>query len=159
MPIWSARAIWTGSWRATCGPFRPRSGSSCASACPLGVAPPFCRTSSPPFVRRDPDVQVVLHEAPVPQLGDLAASSVTDFCLMHIPSDLTNLSYELVMHERILLISHRDHPWPRDWTAPAPPPPLRDLRRLEHERIIMLPEDWRLSKLLYNTFSVRMWSR
>ena len=53
---------------------------------------------------------MVLHEAPVPQLGDLAASSVTDFCLMHIPSDLTDLSYELVMHERILLIAHRDPP-------------------------------------------------
>ena len=31
----------------------------------------------PKFVRFFPDVQVVLHEAPVPQLGDLAASSVT----------------------------------------------------------------------------------
>ena len=51
----------------------------------------------PLFTKQYSDVQVVLHEAPVPQLGDLAASSVTDFCLMHIPSDLTNLSYELVM--------------------------------------------------------------
>ena len=102
------------------------------------------------------DVQVVLHEAPVPQLGDLAASSVTDFCLMHIPSDLTNLSYELVMHERILLISHRDHPLAQGLDSPCSAPlPFEDLRRLEHERIIMLPEDWRLSKLLYNTFSVQ----
>ena len=106
-------------------------------------------------MRQDPDVQVVLHEAPVPQLGDLAASSVTDFCLMHIPSDLTNLSYELVMHERILLISHRDHPLAQGLDSPCSAPlPFGDLRRLEHERIIMLPEDWRLSKLLYNTFSV-----
>ncbi len=80
----------------------------------------------PTFVRQDPDVQVVLHEAPVPQLGDLAASSVTDFCLMHIPSDLTNLSYELVMHERILLISHRDHPLAAGAGQPLlRPPPLR----------------------------------
>ena len=28
------------------------------------------------------------------------------------------------------------------------------LRQLEHERIVMLPSDWRLAKLLYNTFSV-----
>ena len=110
----------------------------------------------PTFVRQDPDVQVVLHEAPVPQLGDLAASSVTDFCLMHIHSDLTNLSYELVMHERILLISHRDHPLAQGLDSPCSAPlPFGDLRRLEHERIIMLPEDWRLSKLLYNTFSVQ----
>ena len=88
----------------------------------------------PRFVQFYPEVQVVLHEAPVPQLGNLAASSVTDFCLMHIPSDLTDLSYELVMHERI---------------------PFGDLRRLEKERLMMLPEDWRLSKLLYNMFSVQ----
>ena len=31
----------------------------------------------PRFVQFYPEVQVVLHEAPVPQLGDLAASSVT----------------------------------------------------------------------------------
>ena len=31
----------------------------------------------PAFTRQYPDVQVVLHEAPVPQLGNLAASSVT----------------------------------------------------------------------------------
>jgi len=75
---------------------------------------------------------------------------------MHIPSDLTNLSYELVMHERILLISHRDHPLAQGLDSPCSAPlPFGDLRRLEHERIIMLPEDWRLSKLLYNTFSVQ----
>ena len=69
---------------------------------------------------------MVLHEAPVPQLGNLAASSVTDFCLMHIPSDLTDLSYELVMHERVLLVAHRDHPWSGGWTAPGTAPsPLR----------------------------------
>ena len=32
--------------------------------------------------------------------------------------------------------------------------PFPDLRLLERERVIMLPAGWRLSKLLYNTFSV-----
>ena len=110
----------------------------------------------PRFVQFYPEVQVVLHEAPVPQLGNLAASSVTDFCLMHIPSDLTDLSYELVMHERILLIAHRDHPLVRGLESPCDAPlPFGDLRRLEKERLMMLPEDWRLSKLLYNMFSVQ----
>ena len=109
----------------------------------------------PRFVQSYPDVQVVLHEAPVPQLGNLAASSVTDFCLMHIPSDLTDLSYELVMHERVLLIAHRDHPLVQGIVSPSDHPlPFGDLRRLERERLMMLPEDWRLSKLLHNTFSV-----
>ena len=110
----------------------------------------------PRFVQSYPDVQVVLHEAPVPQLGDLAASSITDFCLMHIPSNLTDLSYELVMHERILLIAHRDHPLVRglvsSWDRPLP---FGDLRRLEKERLMMLPDDWRLTKLLHNMFSVQ----
>ena len=35
------------------------------------------------------------------------------------------------------------------------PLPFGDLRRLEKERLMMLPEDWRLSKLLYNMFSVQ----
>ncbi len=109
----------------------------------------------PRFAPMYPEVQVVLHEAPVPQLGDLASGNVTDFCLMHIPSNLEELSYELVMHERILLIAHSNHPLVRGqhstWDAPLP---FHDLRQLEHERLMMLPGDWRLSRLLYNTFSV-----
>ena len=110
----------------------------------------------PRFAAKYPDVQVVLHEAPVPQLGNLAASSVTDFCLMHTPGNLTDLSYELVMHERILLISHKDHPLVKGLDGPCSAPlPFGDLRQLEHERLMMLPEDWRLSRLLYNTFNVQ----
>lgn len=109
----------------------------------------------PLFAGQYPDVQVVLHEAPVPELGSLAAGSVTDFCVMHIPGDLTELTYELVMREHVFLIGSRDHPLVRGlestYEAPAPFP---DLRLLEHERMIMLPPDWRLSKLLRNTFSV-----
>lgn len=108
----------------------------------------------PRFTQQYPEVQVVLHEAPVPQLGELAASSITDFCLMHIPSHLEELTYELVMQERILLIAHRDHPLLRGVEYPFAAPLPFDLRLLEHERLMMLPEDWRLSKLLYNMFSV-----
>lgn len=109
----------------------------------------------PAFTEQFPDVQVVLHEAPVPELGDLAAANALDFCIMHIPGELTELTYELVMRERIFLIGHRDHPLLRgmDSTYHAPKP-FPDLRLLEHERVIMLPPDWRLSKLLHNTFSV-----
>ena len=114
----------------------------------------------PRFAAKYPDVQVVLHEAPVPQLGNLAASSVTDFCLMHTPGNLTDLSYELVMHERILLISHKDHPLVKGLDSPCSAPlPFGDLRQLEHERLMMLPEDWRLSRLLYTPSTSRTWSR
>ena len=109
----------------------------------------------PRFAEEYPDVQVVLHEVPVPDLVDLAAGSVIDFCIMHIPTDLSELTYELVMQERIFLLSHKDHPLVRgirsSYDNPAHFP---DLRLLEKERIIMLPSDWRLSKLLHNTFSV-----
>ena len=109
----------------------------------------------PRFAEEYPDVQVVLHEVPVPDLVDLAAGSVIDFCIMHIPPDLSELTYELVMQERIFLLSHKDHPLVRgirsSYDNPAHFP---DLRLLEKERIIMLPSDWRLSKLLHNTFSV-----
>ena len=109
----------------------------------------------PRFALDYPDVQVVLHEVPVPELVDLAAGSVIDFCIMHIPSDLSELTYELVMQERIFLISHKDHPLVRGiHSSYESPCHFPDLRMLEKERIIMLPPDWRLSKLLHNTFSV-----
>jgi len=52
-------------------------------------------------------------------------------------------------------VCHRDHPGLRGLDSSCrSPKPFPDLRLLEHERLIMLPADWRLSKLLYNTFSV-----
>ena len=109
----------------------------------------------PRFAQDYPDVQVVLHEVPVPELVDLAAGSVIDFCIMHIPTDLSELTYELVMQERIFLLSHRDHPLVKGLhSSPDAPLHFPDLRLLEKERIIMLPPDWRISKMLHNTFSV-----
>jgi len=109
----------------------------------------------PLFARQYPDVQVVLHEVPVPDLVDLAAGSVIDFCIMHIPADLSELTCELVMQERVLLVGHRDHPLLRGMESSYDTPGhFPDLRLLEHERIIMLPPDWRISKLLQNTFAV-----
>ncbi len=109
----------------------------------------------PAFTRQYPDVQVVLHEAPVPELEQLAADSVTDFCVMQIPNNMTDLSYELAMQEHVFLVGHRDHPLLRGRNStPDCPEPFGSLRPLERERLIMLPPDWRLTKLLQNTFSV-----
>ena len=109
----------------------------------------------PAFTRHYPDVQVVLHEAPVPELEQLAANSITDFCVMQIPNDLNDLSYELVMRERVFLVGHRDHPLLQGRNSTCEQPePFGSLRPLERERLIMLPPDWRLAKLLKNTFSV-----
>lgn len=109
----------------------------------------------PDFTKQFPSVQVVLHEATVPELGELAAANVLDFCIMHIPSDLAELTYELVMQERIFLICSRKHTLVQGMNSTYhDPKPFSDLRLLEYERVIMLPPDWRLSKLLHNTFSV-----
>ena len=109
----------------------------------------------PSFAKEFPDVQVVLHEAPVPELGDLAAANVLDFCIMQIPQDVSELTYELVMRERVLLVGHKDNPlFHGGRSSYEDPKPFTDLRLLERERVIMLPEEWRLSKLLHNTFSV-----
>ena len=109
----------------------------------------------PLFEEQYPDVQVVLHEAPVPELGELAEANVIDFCVMQPPDNLTELTYEPVMRERIFLVVHRDHPLLQglDSTYDAPRP-FPNLRLLERERVMLLPPDWRLSKLLYNVFSV-----
>jgi len=109
----------------------------------------------PLFAKQYPDVQVVLHEAPVPELGELAAGNQLDFCIMHIPGDLTDLTYELVMREHVFLIGHKDHPLLRGMNSTYhDPKPFPDLKQLEQQRIIMLPSDWRLSKLLHNTFAI-----
>ena len=109
----------------------------------------------PSFEEQYPDVQVVLHEAPVPELGALAEANVIDFCIMQVPDSLEELTYEPVMRERVFLVGRRDHPMLQglesSWDDPRPFP---DLRLLERERLIMLPENWRLSKQLYNLFSV-----
>ena len=100
----------------------------------------------PAFTRQYPDVQVILHEAPVPQLEELAVGGVVDFCLMQIPDNLAELTYETVMREHVFLVGHRDHPLleglESSFQAPRPFP---DLRLLERERLMMLPSDWRLS--------------
>lgn len=109
----------------------------------------------PLFTKLYPDVQVVLHEVPIPDLVDLAASSAADFCIMYVPADLSELTYEPVMDERVFLISHKDHPLVQDMQGNYEHPGhFPDLRLLEKERIIMLPPDWRISKMLHNTFSV-----
>ncbi len=109
----------------------------------------------PLFEEQYPDVQVVLHEAPVPELGELAEANVIDFCVMQPPNDLAELTYEPVMRERVFLVGHRDHPRLRELESTYDAPrPFPDLRLLERERVIMLPPEWRLSRLLYNTFSV-----
>ena len=109
----------------------------------------------PRFEEQFPGVQVVLHEASVPELGELAEANVIDFCIMQIPDSLEELTYEPVMRERVFLVGHRDHPTLQgletSWDDPRPFP---DLRLLERVRLIMLPENWRLSKQLYNLFSV-----
>ena len=58
----------------------------------------------PLFEEQYPDVQVVLHEAPVPELGELAEANVIDFCVMQPPDNLTELTYEPVMREHIFLV-------------------------------------------------------
>ncbi len=109
----------------------------------------------PLFEEQYPDVQVVLHEAPVPELGALAEANVIDFCVMQIPNDLTELTYEPVMREHIFLVGHRDHPLFQGLASVCGnPQPFPNLRALERERLIMLPPDWRLSKQLNNIFSV-----
>lgn len=82
----------------------------------------------PLFTKQYSDVQVVLHEAPVPELGDLAAGSVTDFCIMHIPGDLTELTYELVMREHIFLFG-----------PPGPPPGPRAHQYLRRPHTLPRP--------------------
>ena len=89
----------------------------------------------------------------MPELGALAEGNVTDFCVMQPPGDLTELTYEPLMEEHIFLVGHRDHSLLQglDSTYDAPRP-FPNLRLLERERVMLLPPDWRLSKLLYNVF-------
>ena len=109
----------------------------------------------PAFTKQYPDVQVVLHEAPVPELEQLAAESAADFCVMQIPGDVDNLSYELVMRERVLLIGRRSHPLFQGQEGTFDRPGhFESLNLLERERLILLPPEWRLARLLQNEFAV-----
>jgi len=108
----------------------------------------------PAFSKRCPDVQVVLHEIPAPRLGELVADNVTDLCLMQIPTDATGLTYELIMQERILLVANRSHPLVQGSGSTLENPEIFDLHRLDGERLILLPPDWRMGRILYNAFDI-----
>ena len=108
----------------------------------------------PLFVRRYPDVQVVLHESPAPGLEELMADDVTDFCIMHIPADADDLNYEMILQERVLLVGNRSHPLVAAQVGDRDEIASFDLRQLEQETLIMLPPDWRMARILNNTFDV-----
>lgn len=108
----------------------------------------------PLYSKQHPDIQVVLHEKPMPKLEKMIADDVTDFCIMHIPADTTELTYEMVMQERILLVGNRNHPLVAGRAAEGEGMPHFDLRLLEQETLIMLPPDWRMSRVLHNTFDI-----
>lgn len=108
----------------------------------------------PAFSQRCPDVKVVLHELPAPQLGELVADNVTDLCFMQTPTDATGLTYELVMQERILLAANRAHPLVQGRGGSLEDLRPFDLHLLDQERLIMLPPDWRMGRILCNTFDI-----
>ena len=106
----------------------------------------------PEFSRQWPDVQVVLHESPAPQLEELIAQQITDLCIMHIPADTSEVTYELIMQERVFLVGSRAHPLMAAWAGEGRGP--FDLRALEGETVILLPPDWRVARLVQNQFDV-----
>lgn len=108
----------------------------------------------PRYAQRHPDIQVVLHENPAPKLEELIADNVTDFCIMHIPGDTSELTYEMVMQERILLVGNRSHPLVAARAGEGEETPHFDIRLLEQETLIMLPPDWRMARILHNTFDI-----
>ena len=108
----------------------------------------------PAFSQRCPDVQVVLHEIPAPHLKELVADNVTDLCFMQTPTDATGLTYELIMQERILLAANRAHPLIQGRNSSLEHLEPFDLHLLDQERLIMLPPDWRMSRILSNTFNI-----
>jgi len=108
----------------------------------------------PIYQKLYPDVKVELHESPAPQLEELMAENVTDFCIMHIPADTTELTYEMIMQERIILLGNRSHPLVGSRAGKRDEMPSFDIRLLEDETLIMLPPDWRMAKILQNTFDI-----
>ena len=108
----------------------------------------------PAFSQRCPDVQVVLHEIPAPHLKELVADNVTDLCFMQTPTDATGLTYELIMQERILLAANRAHPLIQGRNSSLEHLEPFDLHLLDQEWLIMLPPDWRMSRILSNTFNI-----
>jgi len=108
----------------------------------------------PIYLKRYPDVRVEIHESPAPQLEELMAENITDFCIMHIPTDTSELTYEMIMQERVLLLGNRDHPLVAARAGIGEEVASFDIRLLEDETLIMLPPDWRMTRILQNTFDV-----
>ena len=108
----------------------------------------------PLYRKKYPDVRVELHESPAPQLEELMAKGETDFCIMHIPADTSELTYETIMQERVILLGNRNHPLVAARAGKRDELPQFDIRLLEDEMLIMLPSDWRMTRILENTFDI-----
>ena len=112
----------------------------------------------PVFTRLHPEVEIVLHETPASELEKLIEENVTDFCIMHIPADTSQLTYELIMQERILLVGNRSHPLLAGVESTLSDPRPFDITLLHDEQFIMLPAGWRLSQVIGNMLDTHQMS-
>lgn len=106
----------------------------------------------PAFSRAYPDVQVLIHEDSAPQLEGMLFRGEADFCISQIPHDTTNVTYETLLHERILLVGKTSHPIMKAHGGTLNEPAPISLRLLEDERFILLPPEWQLGQTVRNAF-------
>lgn len=107
----------------------------------------------PAYSAAHPDVVVTLHEEHTGRLSELLREEQIDFALMNMPPDLDDFIYDVVLNERLLLVASRDHPAIQGIETSAEHPAPIDLRKLQKERFILLPDDHVMGHAMKNLFA------
>lgn len=106
----------------------------------------------PEYTRRNPDVEVVLHEYHSGQLVELLRNDRVDFCLMNLWRGADDLVYDTVLAERMLLVASREHPAVQGIRTSVERPAHIDVTSLKGEKFILLPEDQVMGDAMKNLF-------
>ena len=106
----------------------------------------------PSYTKVHPDVRVVVHEYYSSQLTELLLEGKIDFALMNSPNNMDELVYDMIFHERMLLVVNRENPLIQGMETSVEYPAPIDLQRMKGERFILLPREHVMGQAMENLF-------
>ena len=106
----------------------------------------------PIFKKRYPDIQIELEEGTTKYLEDCAVNGTTDFSIVILPLSSSELSFDILFQEEIILALPPDHPFCRDLNIclpQRPPFPTLDFTLLHNEPFIIMKKGQKLRNYFF----------
>ena len=105
------------------------------------------------FTERFPYVTVNIIQGGTHDLERKLKGNLIEFGIIHTPYYSTDLTYEILQEERILLLGLKDHPAFADKPTSFAQPSFFDIRLLKDETFMLTEADMVLNKTVRNLFS------